>query len=215
MKANLKIQGDLVTALLNLCLSRYFLRPALKVSSPRLCSSMWMIEEPWWWGLDDVSFDFNLLVADRVKDGFNFFWILNWHWHWVRRCQAVQLERENYHYGDLDEDGFDDIFVCVCLSSVGKDVMSESTFRAGISLFTQNCSSIAQSGWASATPWSAHENMWCSTFRQGVVSRLDTSCIMILNLVLHPGGESLVEPEVVPPFHRHEVPKPLIKRRVP
>ena len=35
------------------------------------------------------------------------------------------------------------------------------------------------------------------------------------NLVLHPGGESLVEPEVVPPLHRHEVPKPLIKRRVP
>ena len=56
----------------------------------------------------------------------------------MRRCQAVQLEKENYHYGDLDEydldkddldegdldeddldeddldeDGFDDVFVCV------------------------------------------------------------------------------------------------------
>ena len=101
--------------------------------------------------------------------------------------------------------------------------MSELTFRAGISLFTQNCSSIAQSGWASATPWLAHENMWCSTFRPGVVGighgfktwyfkyhDFDGN-----NLVLHPGGEPLVEPEVVPPLHRHEVPKPLIKSRVP
>ena len=56
-----------------------------------------------------ISNDNNLLVADRVKDGFNFFWILNRHRHWVRWCQAVQLERENYHYGgDLDEDGFDE-----------------------------------------------------------------------------------------------------------
>ena len=37
----------------------------------------------------------------------------------MRRCQAVQLEKENYHYGgdldegDLDEDGLDDVFVCV------------------------------------------------------------------------------------------------------
>ena len=28
------------------------------------------------------------------------------------------------------------------------------------------------------------------------------------NLVLHPGGESLVEPEVVPPLHCHEVTEP-------
>ena len=45
----------------------------------------------------------------------------------MRRCQAVQLEKENYHYvdldedafneDDLDEDDFDDVFVCVlCFS---------------------------------------------------------------------------------------------------
>ena len=75
-----------------------------------------------------ISNDNNLLVADRVKDGFDFFWILNRHRHWVRRRQTVQLEKENFHYGDLEEDGFDeddldeddfdDVFVCVRCFSV-------------------------------------------------------------------------------------------------
>ena len=39
----------------------------------------------------------------------------------------------------------------------------------------------------------------------GVLHDDDGHC----NLVLHPGSESLIEPKVVPPFHRHQVAKPL------
>ena len=29
------------------------------------------------------------------------------------------------------------------------------------------------------------------------------------DLVLHPGSKSLIEPKIVPPFHRHQVTEPL------